>query len=68
MLLLPQFTEDKTHSLFNHLQSPLHQFAPFPWGHKSHVSADCPPQLTWNLDINNIEIWNYYIIETNYNL
>ena len=34
------------HCPFNHWQSPLHQFGPFPCGQFAHVPASWPPQLT----------------------
>mmetsp|Transcript_23200 Transcript_23200/g.41479 ORF Transcript_23200/g.41479 Transcript_23200/m.41479 type:complete len:95 (-) Transcript_23200:219-503(-) len=34
------------HESATHWQSPLHQLAPFPWGHSEHFLAECPPQCT----------------------
>ena len=42
-----------SHCPLTHLQSPLHQLAPFPFGHSAHVVALWFPQLTKKTDLIN---------------
>ena len=38
------------HRELSHLQSPLHQISPWPWGHSEQDLAVCLPQLTLETD------------------